>query len=69
MKKLYSLTSRTKAEHNSNSAPATVATTSYPTFGAAHAAFKSAVALGTASYFELYGPSGLVFKRTNPAGG
>ena len=69
MKKLYTVVGRTKAEYGSNVSPGTEISVAYPTFPAAKAAFKTALGAGTESYFELYGPEGLIQKRVNPAGG
>jgi hypothetical protein len=68
MKKLYTVVARTKAEHGSGSAPSVVAPTAYPTFPAAKAALRASLNAATVTYGQIYGPSGLIYSLTNPAG-
>lgn len=68
MKKAFTVVARTKAEWNGNSLPSTVAPQSYPTWSAAKTNYLALIGSGTTSYLEIYGPSGLLAKRVNPAG-
>lgn len=68
MKKLYTVIARTKAEWASGSPPLTAAATGFTTLQAAKTAAGSLLTAGTVSYAQIYGPEGVVAKRTNPAG-
>jgi hypothetical protein len=68
MKKSFTVVARTKSEWASNSLPSTVPPQSYPTWPGAKTNYLALISGGTVSYLEIYGPSGLLAKRFNPAG-
>lgn len=68
MKKLYCVSSRTKAEYAAGTPGATIVPAHFSSAPAAKTQAKANLAGATVSYVDIYGPSGIVFKGRNPAG-